>query len=681
MLTADLLSELVDAWRRHQGDFWEHTGVFLSLVLRGLGLALLLGIPAGIALTRLPRLAAPVVAVLGLLQTVPSMAILGLLIPWLGTGEPPALFAAVVYSLFPLVMNTHVGITQVSAAVRDAARGMGMTGRQVLWHVELPLAMPVMLAGVRTGAIYAIGVVTICAFIGAGGLGDYIFRGLNRGDNGLMWLGAIPILVLTLLLFWGLGRIARLSERHSALGMSLGVGLVLVLSAYAVYGVAVTILRGWDEPGRANTVRIGGKDFTEGQILAEMLKQMLEAHTQLRVELQPNLGTAIIFQSLRSGNIDMYPEYTGVLLTSKDALDSRVPADRSAITGLVREQVRRRFGLELLEPFGLNNTYALCVTRETARRHGLRTISDLVRAPGLRVVVDLSFLERPDGWPGLAAKYGLRFDQPPRQMSPDLIYRPLESDKADLVVGFATDWQIDALNLVVLEDDRSYFPSYHGAPLVRGDVLERHPEVGKVLNRLGGKIDDAAMRRLNFQVAVGKRSERDVVREFLRQRGLLGNLQSAARAGGRRGAPTPSAKLIGAFSRLRCDLPKCGLGDGPWVIGDGKEALGRWALPNQLAVPAFGLSLCETVALENAKDFVGLHASAPSVLGTLTSTVRRSVSRTSAGMGKFSSSMPSRWKASASRAIARASSRSRPWVPRSSAGTLAQMKPVSGSCS
>src|SRR5262249_41368566 len=148
--------------------------------------------------------------------------------------------------------------------------------------------------------------------------------------------------------------------------------------------------------------------------------------------------------------------------------------------------------------------------------------------------------------------------------------------KADLVVGFATDWQIDALNLVVLEDDRGYFPSYHGAPLVRGDVLERHPEIGKVLNRLAGKIDDAAMRRLNFQVAVGKRSERDVAQEFLRQQGLLGNVQKAAGAGERRTGRARSAKLVGAFPRLRGDLPQRGLGDVPWVIGDRHDSRRRW---------------------------------------------------------------------------------------------------------
>jgi glycine betaine/choline ABC-type transport system substrate-binding protein len=183
--------------------------------------------------------------------------------------------------------------------------------------------------------------------------------------------------------------------------------------------------------------------------------------------------------------------------------------------------MRERYHLELLKTFGLNNTYALCLRKGVAREHRLQTISDLQRVPQLRVVVDLSFLERPDGWRGLVTKYGLQFRTAPRQVAPDILYRALEAREADLVVGFATDWQIAAMDLVVLEDDRGYFPSYHGAPLARQDLLNEHPEVGKVLNLLHNQIDDEAMRRLNLQVAREKRARAAVAREFLQERGLL----------------------------------------------------------------------------------------------------------------------------------------------------------------
>jgi len=317
-------------------------------------------------------------------------------------------------------------------------------------------------------------------------------------------------------MFWGLGGLARLSRKNSALGMWVGGGLIVLLSAYAMGSLAARAF----QPRRDHII-VGAKDFIEGQILAEIVKQTIEADTNLRVEVMHRLGTNVILKALKSDEIDLYPEYTGVLLTSKEALDMPAPADRSKITGLVREEMRRRFGLVLLEPFGLNNTYAPVVTREIAARHRLKKISDLARVPQLRLVVDVSFLTRTDGWGGLVEKYGLRFDVPPKQVGPDFLYKALEQNDADVVIGFATDWQIQKLDLVVLEDDRGYFPSYHGAPFVREDVLKRHPAIATALNRLGGQIDDATMRRLNYQVAVEKRSEAEVAREFLRRKGLL----------------------------------------------------------------------------------------------------------------------------------------------------------------
>ncbi len=237
MLAVVFFDEIWSAWDRSRDTLGPQTVIFVSLTLRALGLALLAGIPTGLVLTRLPRIAGPVTAVLALVQTVPSLVLLGLLIPVLGLGQQSALFAAVVYSLFPIVMNTYVGITQVAPAVRDAARGMGMTGGQILWHVQLPLALPVILAGVRTAAVYASGMIVIGALIGAGGLGDYINNGLTRADRGLIWLGALPVLALTLLLFWSLGGIAVLARKNSALGMSVGGAVILALALYAGAGV------------------------------------------------------------------------------------------------------------------------------------------------------------------------------------------------------------------------------------------------------------------------------------------------------------------------------------------------------------------------------------------------------------------------------------------------------------
>jgi osmoprotectant transport system permease protein len=516
MFAVTLFDAVTSAWERNRAAFPGQTLLFLSLTLRALGLALLAGIPLGLALTRWPRIAARITDLLALVQTVPSIVLLGLLIPWLDIGQQAALFAAVVYSVFPIVLNTFVGVTQVSPAVRDAARGMGMTAGQVLWHIELPLAFPVLLVGVRTAAVYASGMIVIGAYIGAGGLGEYIFNGISAGDSGLILVGTLPVLLLTLLLFWSLGGVAHLARKNSTLGLSLGGAIIVVLSGYAGYGVIDRLFL-----SRRPDVVIGGKDFVEGRILAEILRQMLEAHTSLYVERKSSLGAGTILKAIESGKIDLYAEYTGNLLTSKEALDMPVPQDKSTITPLVRDEMQRRFGLVLLQPFGLDNTYALCVTHETARRYQLRRISDLQRTPRLSLVIDLSFWTRPDGWQGMVEKYQLHFDNPPSQVSPDLLYKALEHGKTDLIVGFATDWQIQSQKLVVLDDDRGYFSHYHAAPLIRSDVLQQHPEIGPVLDRLAGQLDDENMRRLNYEVAVERRTETDAARAFLERKGLL----------------------------------------------------------------------------------------------------------------------------------------------------------------
>ncbi len=237
MFAVGFFDKLTRAWVNSHDSFWPKTFVFLSLTLHALGLALLLGLPLGILLTRLRKLAGPVNAVLALVQTVPSLVLLGLLLPLLGLGETSALAAAVIYSLFPVVLNTYIGIIQVSPAIRDAARGMGMTSAQILWNVELPLAFPVVLAGVRTAAVYAGAMIVAGAFIGAGGLGDYIFTGLALADSGLVWLGALPVLALTFALLGGLSGLERLARRNNRLGLALGGLLIVALSLYAVYGL------------------------------------------------------------------------------------------------------------------------------------------------------------------------------------------------------------------------------------------------------------------------------------------------------------------------------------------------------------------------------------------------------------------------------------------------------------
>jgi len=272
--------------------------------------------------------------------------------------------------------------------------------------------------------------------------------------------------------------------------------------------------------GRERRVVIGSKNFTEQIVLAELLAQVIAARTGLQVERRLNLGgTLICQQALRAGEIDLYVEYTGTALTA--VLGESPSSDRAAVYERVKKAYRERFGFEVAEPLGFNNTFAMVVRGEDARHLKLRTISDIAPyAPRWRAGFGYEFMERPDGFRGLVQTYQLRFAETPRIMDLGLIYRALKEKQVDIVAGNSTDGVIAALDLVVLEDDRHYFPPYEAVPVVRRQSLERHPEMRDALHALAGQISEDEMRRLNYAVDGQRKDVPQVVREFLRGRGL-----------------------------------------------------------------------------------------------------------------------------------------------------------------
>jgi osmoprotectant transport system substrate-binding protein len=271
---------------------------------------------------------------------------------------------------------------------------------------------------------------------------------------------------------------------------------------------------------RGNTIVIGSKNFTEQAILGELLAQHLEHHTHLHVERRFYLwGTYICHQSILAGRIDLYVEYTGTALTA--ILKQPPRHDPKAVLERVREEYARRFGLVVGRPLGFNNTFAIVIRGEDARRLHLHTISEAARyTPEWRPGFGYEFMERPDGYQGLVRTYGLKFAAPPRLMDLGLLYRALLEKQVDLVAGNSTDGLLAARDLAVLEDDRHYFPPYQAVPIVRREVLREHPEVAAALNDLAGKISEEDMRRMNYAVDGEHRDIKEVVREFLRSKGL-----------------------------------------------------------------------------------------------------------------------------------------------------------------
>jgi osmoprotectant transport system substrate-binding protein len=272
---------------------------------------------------------------------------------------------------------------------------------------------------------------------------------------------------------------------------------------------------------RSDRVVVGSKNFTESFILGELIAQQIEAHTNLKVERRFYLaGTYICQQAMLAGRIDIYPEYTGTALTA--ILKQTAAGDRTAVYQRVKSEYERRFGLTLGPAFGFNDTFAMEIRGEEARRLRIRTLSEAAQfSPQWRAGFGYEFMERADGYRGLVAAYGLHFAGQPRVMDLGLLARALEGHQIDFAGGNATDGLIPAFDLFVLEDDRHYFPPYEAVPVVREPALQIHPEMAAILAQLAGKISDQEMQGMNYAVDGCHRDTKDVVREFLREKKLI----------------------------------------------------------------------------------------------------------------------------------------------------------------
>ena len=506
---------LLSFWIAHRVELAAMVERHLFLVAVSTLVATAIGLPAGVIAAHRPRIGRPLLAVASIAQTIPSLALLGFLlpIPFIGgIGPRIAIVALILYALLPIVRSTAAGLKSIDPAVIEAGVAMGMTPRQLLWLVELPLALPTIVAGIRIATIVGIGTATIAAAIGAGGLGEYIFRGLSMVDSTVILAGAIPAAVLALAadaaLTW-LERRLSPGRRAWPRTNAIAIGAAAVVVGIALAGIVAS---GFTQ-SRSDAIVIGSKNFTEQVVLGELLAQTLERRG-IPVTRRLNLGgTFICDRAMLSGDIDVYVEYTGTALTA--ILQQPVLKDPDVILSNLRDAYSRR-GLSVLAPLGFNNTFAILVRRGDAEALGLRTIGDLRAVEAQwRPGFGYEFAERADGYTGLSAAYGLRFAGQPRVMELDLVYRALASGQVDVIAGDATSGLINALDLAMLADDRGYFPPYHAVPIVRSAVLLRRPEVREALAQLAGRISEGSMRAMNSAVDVEHRDVAATVREFL----------------------------------------------------------------------------------------------------------------------------------------------------------------------
>ena len=502
--------ELLHFWQTHAVELATLLRQHVLLVAISTTVAAAIGVPAGIMAARRPRAGRAILAVANVAQTIPSLALLGFLLPLPfigGIGSRTALVALTLYALLPIVRTTVTGLMTIDPAVLEAGVAVGMTARQRLWIVELPLALPQIISGLRVATVIGVGTATIAAAIGAGGLGEYIFRGLAMVDATTILAGAIPAAALALLADGALA----LMERRLRRGRPSRRTVVSVTAAMAIVAatvVATTLARAGERP-----IVVGSKNFTEQVILGELVAQALEAQGRPVLRKFNLGGTFVCDTGLRTGDIDIYVEYTGTAVSA--VFHEEVPRDPKQALARTRELYAAR-QVSMMEPLGFNNTFTILVRGSDAREGGLRTIEDLrPLARGWTPGFGHEFLQRQDGYPGLVQAYGLQFGTAPRGMELSLIYRALADRQVDVIAGDATSALIDSLDLAPLTDPRRYFPPYDAVPLVRTAALLAEPAISRALGAIAGRISDAEMRRMNAAVDLHGRDVRQVAQEFL----------------------------------------------------------------------------------------------------------------------------------------------------------------------
>lgn len=494
------------------------TGKHLQLTAIAVLLAIFIGVPIGILISRYKKAAPYVIGIANIVQAVPSLALLGFLIPIIGIGEMPSILMVFLYSLLPIIKNTYTSLENISPDIKEAGKAMGMTNYQLLTMVELPLALPIIMAGVRISSVTAVGLMTIAAYVGAGGLGDLIFAGIQSLNSSMILSGAIPACIMALLLDFIIGKIEKkASEKKSKNRKKTRRNRIIALSTCIILIISFGI---FNYRKKANTIVIGSKDYVEQEVLGNLMAEMLKNHTDLNVETKFQLGgSSVVVEAIKKGDIDIYPEYTGVGLMYVLKLPHDSDTDR--VYNTVKKGFKDEMNLEFLKPFGYNNTYAVAVRKDTAQEYDLKKVSDIANVSNnLKSGFTVSFVDRQDGLLGLEKTYGLKFKEV-LKMDSGVRYSSLINKQTDVTDAFTTDGMLKSLDLVLLEDDKGVFPPYYAAPVIKSETLEKYPEIEEILNRLADKISEKDMIEMNYNVdELGMTAQQSAI-NFLRKKGLI----------------------------------------------------------------------------------------------------------------------------------------------------------------
>ena len=510
-----MINQLIRLLTEDFNFFLNLTVEHILISLLAISIASVLGIILGIIISEYRKFSGLILGTVNILYTIPSIALLGFFITITGVGNTTALIALIIYALLPIIRSTYTGIININPLIIEASEGMGSTKLQQLFKIKLPLALPVLMSGIRNMVTMTIALAGIASFVGAGGLGVAIYRGITTNNSAMTFLGSLLIALLALIFDFILGIMEKRLTNHKRTKYKVNFKLIILGLFIIIFGVYFSLNSKKDK-----TINIATKPMTEGYILGQMLTELIEQDTDLKVNMTTGVGggTSNIHPAMLKGEFDLYPEYTG---TSWEAvLKKEGSYDESKFDELQKEY-KEKYNLEYVNLYGFNNTYGLAVNKDIAEKYNLKTYSDLAAVSNNLILgAEYDFFEREDGYKELQKVYNVDFKKK-IDMDIGLKYQAMKDKKIDVMVIFTTDGQLAISDVVVLEDDKKMYPSYRAGTVVRSEILSKYPELKPVLEKLNNILDDKTMADLNYQVESEGKKPEDVAREYLQEKGLL----------------------------------------------------------------------------------------------------------------------------------------------------------------
>ncbi|MCP1223632.1 ABC transporter permease/substrate-binding protein [Sebaldella sp. S0638] len=509
-----LLKDFMDKKQYYMELIVQHIQISVTAIV----LSTVFGIMLGILIYYNKKLRLVILPVVNSIYTIPSIATFGLLISFVGIGFFNAVTTLVIYGLLPIVTATYTGLENVNKKTLEVSKAMGATERQTFLKVQIPLAMPVLVSGFKTMVTMTISLAGIASFIGAGGLGESIYRGINTNNSNLIVIGSILIIMLNitfdfLISRWESYTIKKINGKAGKKKKQFYfTWLIFIFIFAAAFSGSIK---------KHEKIVVASKPWTEQIILGEMAGILIEENTDIKVERKFNIagGTRNIHLAMLNKEVDLYPEYTGTAWLT--VLKRKMIKNQDELYKILNEEYQKNYNFKWLGLLGFNNSFELTLKRELAEKENIKTYSDLAKKSGnYKFAAEFEFFEREDGFDAMSDLYGMNFRKTVG-MDVNLKYKAVSNGNVDVINSFTTDSLIKKHDLVILKDDRNYFPQYNAGFIIREDTVRKYPKAAELLEKLNNSISDEQMRDLNYEVDVNKKSPYEVAKTFLKERNLI----------------------------------------------------------------------------------------------------------------------------------------------------------------